>query len=302
MCQVNPKTDGSSTRSTRRVTASPPVHLSWPDPPGRRSIVASWPTHVPRPSAVVSAAHTLAGGCASSRVRSMRSGKPMTASIVLQPFGCYIMATNRLRQLLLTVAEPRVRPRQRGDTFPASLERLCRNESLVPRSRSTLGSGPDGRKMPPMGLWSDDENSTEALAETAREHGSGQGGGADPDPGRGTPGHGRRYLARTGRDGPRPPGGDRGTVLHERDLHADHHHIRTSWVHRSAGRYLAGGHAVRRGRRHERCCRPWWRRGGGDRQPGRYRGRVTERGGWWRRHRRDGDRPRWHRWRRGLSH
>src|SRR6201993_2023595 len=66
------------------------------EPPGRRSIFASLPNQALRPSAVVSAAHTLAGGCAISTVRSMRSGNPMTASsysnllvaIIWQPFGC----------------------------------------------------------------------------------------------------------------------------------------------------------------------------------------------------------------------
>ena len=43
---------------------SPLVHVIWAAPPGRRSIVAALPNHAPRPSAVVSAAHTLAGGCA----------------------------------------------------------------------------------------------------------------------------------------------------------------------------------------------------------------------------------------------
>ena len=59
---------------------SPLVHVIWADPPGRRSIVAWLPNQVPRPSAVVSAAQTLAGGWAISTVRSMRSGNPMTAS------------------------------------------------------------------------------------------------------------------------------------------------------------------------------------------------------------------------------
>src|SRR5712691_565751 len=58
----------------------PPVHVIWADPPGRRSIVAWLPNQLPRPSAVVSAAHTLAGGWAISPTRSIRSGNPMTAS------------------------------------------------------------------------------------------------------------------------------------------------------------------------------------------------------------------------------
>jgi hypothetical protein len=62
MCQVNPNTVGSSTRSTRISTVGPSFHLIRADPPGRRSIVASLPNQLPRPSAVVSAAHTLAGG------------------------------------------------------------------------------------------------------------------------------------------------------------------------------------------------------------------------------------------------
>ena len=62
MCQVKPNTVGSSTRSTRMSAVCPPVHVIQADPPGRRSIAASLPNQVPRPSAVVSAAHTLAGG------------------------------------------------------------------------------------------------------------------------------------------------------------------------------------------------------------------------------------------------
>src|SRR5580692_5444616 len=58
----------------------PLAHVIWADPPGRRSIVAVLPNQLPRPSAVVSAAHTLAGGCAISTTRSMRSGNAMTAS------------------------------------------------------------------------------------------------------------------------------------------------------------------------------------------------------------------------------
>ena len=38
------------------------------------------PNQLPRPRAVVSAAHTSAGGRAISTTRSMRSGNPMTAS------------------------------------------------------------------------------------------------------------------------------------------------------------------------------------------------------------------------------
>ena len=80
MCQVKPNTVGSSTRSTRMSAVWPWSHFMLADPPGRRSIVAWWPNQLARPSAVVSAAHTLAGGWAISTVRSMRSGKPMTAS------------------------------------------------------------------------------------------------------------------------------------------------------------------------------------------------------------------------------
>ena len=78
MCQVNPNTLGSSTRSTRRSAVNPPVHVIRAEPPGRRSMVAVLPNQAPSPSAVVSAAHTLAGGCATSTVRSMRSGNAMT--------------------------------------------------------------------------------------------------------------------------------------------------------------------------------------------------------------------------------
>src|SRR5215831_17133925 len=98
MCQVNPNTEGSSTRSTRIWAVCPLAHLIDADPPGRRSIAASLPNQAPRPSAVVSAAHTAAGGCASSTVRSIRSGNAMTASRMWQPFGCYLMATEWLRQ------------------------------------------------------------------------------------------------------------------------------------------------------------------------------------------------------------
>src|SRR6476646_26469 len=80
MPQVKPKTVGSSTRSMRIDAFSPPVHVISASPPGRRSIVAALPNQVPRPSAVVNAAHTLAGGCPISTVRSTRSGDPMTAS------------------------------------------------------------------------------------------------------------------------------------------------------------------------------------------------------------------------------
>ena len=47
---------------------------------GRRSIVASFPNQLDRPSAVVSADQTFAGGWAISTTRSMRSGNHMTAS------------------------------------------------------------------------------------------------------------------------------------------------------------------------------------------------------------------------------
>src|SRR5829696_2658398 len=94
MCQVKPKTAGSSTRSIRRSALSPLLQAIWAVPPGRRLIVAELPNQVPRPSAVVSAAHTAAGGRAISTVRSMRSGNPMPASSV---------AT---RWLLLTLWQP----------------------------------------------------------------------------------------------------------------------------------------------------------------------------------------------------
>ncbi len=80
MCQVKPKTLGSSIRSTRISAVGPSDHFIHAVPPGRRSISASLPNHVPRPSAVVSAAHTFAGGCASSTVRSIRSGNAMSSS------------------------------------------------------------------------------------------------------------------------------------------------------------------------------------------------------------------------------
>jgi hypothetical protein len=77
MPQVNPNTVGSSTRSTRISAVNPSsFHLIRTAPPGRRSIVASLPNQALSPSAVVSAAHTLVGGWATSAVRSMRSGKP----------------------------------------------------------------------------------------------------------------------------------------------------------------------------------------------------------------------------------
>jgi hypothetical protein len=60
--QVNPNSLGSSTRSTRMSTVAPPAHLMRPAPPGGRSILTSSPNQAPRPSAVVSAAHTLSGG------------------------------------------------------------------------------------------------------------------------------------------------------------------------------------------------------------------------------------------------
>ena len=80
MCQVNPNTVGSSTRSTRMSAVWPSVHVIRAEPPGRRSMVASLPNQAARPSAVVSAAHTFSGGAASSTVRSMRSGKPTVTS------------------------------------------------------------------------------------------------------------------------------------------------------------------------------------------------------------------------------
>src|SRR5436190_6386618 len=61
-------------------------------PPGRRSIDAPLlPNQAASPLAVVSAAHTLAGGCASSTVRSIRSGN----AIVTVLLRC--VATERLR-------------------------------------------------------------------------------------------------------------------------------------------------------------------------------------------------------------
>ena len=71
MPQVNPKMVGSSTRSIRIDAFSPLVQVIVAAPPDRRSIVAAWPNQLARPSAVVSAAHTLAGGCAISTVRSI---------------------------------------------------------------------------------------------------------------------------------------------------------------------------------------------------------------------------------------
>src|SRR5919107_1805292 len=94
MCQVKPKTAGSSTRSIRRSALSPLLHAIWAVPPGRRLIVAELPNQVPRPSAVVSAAHAAAGARAISTVRSMRSGNAIPASSV---------ATH---QLLLTLWQP----------------------------------------------------------------------------------------------------------------------------------------------------------------------------------------------------
>ena len=82
MCQVKPKTVGSSTRSTRMSAVWPLSHFIDAEPPGRRSIAACWPNQALSPSAVVSAAHTLAGGCAISTVRSMRSGNAIAASLI----------------------------------------------------------------------------------------------------------------------------------------------------------------------------------------------------------------------------
>src|SRR6185437_14971946 len=82
MCQVNPNTAGSSTRSTRRSTLSPLSQVSRPAPPGRRSIVAWSPNQAARPAAVVSAAHTWPGGAATCTVRSMRSGNATAASYI----------------------------------------------------------------------------------------------------------------------------------------------------------------------------------------------------------------------------
>src|SRR5437870_4352223 len=110
MGQVNPNTAGSSTRSTRMSAVWPPVHLIRAGPPGRRSIVASLPNQAPSPSAVVSAAHTLAGGWATSTVRSMRSGKPMTpsqqvATERLLYYGNRSVASMVLPERSLTLAE-----------------------------------------------------------------------------------------------------------------------------------------------------------------------------------------------------
>src|SRR3954451_18782257 len=71
-------------------------------PPGRRSIVARSPNQAPRPSAVVSAAHTLAGGRAISTVRLMRSGNAMrisqrVATLELQPYRNSEVATTVLQ-------------------------------------------------------------------------------------------------------------------------------------------------------------------------------------------------------------
>ena len=62
MCQVKPNTVGSSTRSTRMFAVWPLSHFIQAEPPGRRSILASWPNQALSPSAVVRAAHTVAGG------------------------------------------------------------------------------------------------------------------------------------------------------------------------------------------------------------------------------------------------
>ncbi len=83
MCQVKPNTLGSSTRSTRMSALWPPSQVICAAPPGRRSIVAWFPNQAPSPSAVVIAVHTAAGGWAISTVLSMRSGNPMTSSLLV---------------------------------------------------------------------------------------------------------------------------------------------------------------------------------------------------------------------------
>src|SRR6476661_3430109 len=100
MPQVKPKTVGGSTRSTRIDAFSPLVHVISAAPPGRRSIVAALPNHAPRPSAVVSAAHTRAGGAATSTVRSIRSGKPTTNLLMdsNHSVATHDIATDELRQ------------------------------------------------------------------------------------------------------------------------------------------------------------------------------------------------------------
>ena len=80
MCQLKPNTAGSSTRSTRMFAVPPSSQVSSAAPPGRRSIVALLPNHVPSPSAVVIAAQTFSGGWAIWTVRSMRSGNAMSTS------------------------------------------------------------------------------------------------------------------------------------------------------------------------------------------------------------------------------
>jgi hypothetical protein len=62
MCQVKPNAVGSSTRSTRMSAVSPLSHFMLAWPPGLRSMLACWPNQALSPSAVVSAAQTLAGG------------------------------------------------------------------------------------------------------------------------------------------------------------------------------------------------------------------------------------------------
>jgi hypothetical protein len=59
---VKPNAVSSSTRSTRISAVWPLSHLMDAEPPGRKSIFASLPNQALSPSAVVSAAHTLAGG------------------------------------------------------------------------------------------------------------------------------------------------------------------------------------------------------------------------------------------------
>ena len=75
---MNPNTVGSSTRSTRMSTVSPLLNVISASPPGRRSIVALSPNQADSPSGVVIAAHTFAGGWASSMLRSIRSGNAIT--------------------------------------------------------------------------------------------------------------------------------------------------------------------------------------------------------------------------------
>src|SRR3954451_2745495 len=58
-------------------------------------MVAALPNQDPRPSAVVSAAHTRSGEWVSSSLRSIRSGNAMTCLLRLQPVGCYSRYSNR---------------------------------------------------------------------------------------------------------------------------------------------------------------------------------------------------------------